>query len=252
MTRALSGVIGGVEEKFEKTSVWDPRSECRFVAARPEEEPELWSAYLDGAREGYHRYGADKALEFDRTRDGSSTSLFFAAIAPDGSVVGGLRAQGPYENVDQAHAVVEWSGQRGEAQVRTMIADRIPFGVVEMKAAWVAVGAPNRGELTRSLGRYGCCTLELLDVQFLLATAAEHVLELWKSSGGEVAERIPPTPYPDERYRTRMMWWDRRNHQGGLDGRSTDGGRFARLRPRAESGGDGVDRAIGMRARSVS
>jgi hypothetical protein len=25
-----------------------------------------------------------------------------------------------------------------------------------------------------------------------------------------VAKHIPPTPYPDERYETKMMWWDRR------------------------------------------
>ncbi|MFD4182815.1 hypothetical protein, partial [Rhodococcus sp. NPDC058514] len=155
----------------------------------------------------------EKALEYDQIRDGRSTALFFVAIAPDGSAAGGLRAQGPYREADEAHAIVEWDGQPGAVAVRSMITDRIPFGVVEMKGAWVADSAARRPDLTRSLAGFGCCTMEILDVQFLLATAAEHVLALWASSGGEVAQHIPPAAYPDDRYRTRMMWWDRRNRQ---------------------------------------
>ena len=49
-----------------------------------------------------------------------------------------------------------------------------------------------------------------LGVQFALATSASHVLARWASSGGVVASRIPSTPYPDERYQTKLMFWDRR------------------------------------------
>lgn len=209
MARALCSAIGGAEQKFEETSVWDPRSECRFVAARPDEEPELWSAYLTGALGSYTKHGVLEALEYERIRDGRSTTLFFVAVASDGTVNGGLRAQGPYERPEQSHVMEEWSNQVGEGAAREMIADRIPFGVVEMKAAWVRDGAPNRRALTQSLASVGVCALELLDVQFLMASAADHVLDLWASSGGVVATRIPPAAYPDDRYRTQMMWWDR-------------------------------------------
>lgn len=191
--------------------MWDPRSQCRFVAARPAAEPELWTSYLAGARHGYRRYGAEGALEYDAISDGRSTSLFLVAIQADRSVVAGVRAQGPYTSAEQAHAIVEWAGAPGLGAVRAMISDRIPFGVVEMKAAWVGDEAARRGDLTKSLAEIGCLAVELLDVQFLLATAAEHVLALWASSGGVVAEHIPPAAYPDERYLTRMMWWDRRH-----------------------------------------
>ncbi|TQF73958.1 hypothetical protein FK531_04600 [Rhodococcus spelaei] len=217
----------GIYQKIETRSVWDPRSQCRFVAARPAAEPALWSEYLAGAQLGYHKYGAEKALEYEATCDGSSTALFFVAISSDGSVIGGLRAQGPYSSAEQAHAIVEWAAHPGAKAVRTMISDRLPFGVVEMKAAWVADHASHRRELLRSLAGIGYCTLEMLDVQFLLATAAEHVLQLWVSSGGEVAEHIPATPYPDERYRTRMMWWDRQRPSGGIGA-----SKFARSRTR--------------------
>jgi hypothetical protein len=48
-----------------------------------------------------------------------------------------------------------------------------------------------------------------LNAQFAVATAASYVLERWRTSGGVVASKIPATPYPDDRYRTKMMWWDR-------------------------------------------
>jgi hypothetical protein len=41
-----------------------------------------------------------------------------------------------------------------------------------------------------------------------MATCAQHVLARWRSSGGVVAP-IRSTPYPDERFRTKLMWWDR-------------------------------------------
>jgi hypothetical protein len=41
-----------------------------------------------------------------------------------------------------------------------------------------------------------------------MATAAAYALNRWRSSGGVVSS-IPATPYPSERYQTKMMWWDR-------------------------------------------
>ena len=125
-----------------------------------------------------------------------------------GSVVGGIRAVGPLTSPDETHAVVEWAGQPGLAEVRKMIADRLPFGVVEMKSAWVTDDPDRNRRLTASLARAGCHVLAVLGVQFCMATCAHHVLARWRSSGGVVAP-IPSTPYPDEKYRTKMMWWDR-------------------------------------------
>ena len=50
----------------------------------------------------------------------------------------------------------------------------------------------------------------MLDFQFAMCTAATAVLNTWRSSGPVVAA-IPATPYPDERYRTKMLWWNRRD-----------------------------------------
>ncbi len=63
--------------------------------------------------------------------------------------------------------------------------------------------------MTRALARTGFHAMAAMDLQFCMATSAPHVLDKWRSSGGVVAA-IPATPYPDPRYRTKMMWWDRR------------------------------------------
>jgi hypothetical protein len=52
--------------------------------------------------------------------------------------------------------------------------------------------------------------MALVDVQFCMATAASYVLNRWRTSGGVVAS-IPATPYPNERYQTKMIWWNRRD-----------------------------------------
>jgi hypothetical protein len=195
-------------------SVWDARSQCRFVAARPSAEPQLWEAYLEGAKAGYRRYGAEKALEYSRIRHGDTTAVFFVALDADGSVAAGVRAQGPYVAAGEAHAITEWAGHPGAPEVRRMIEDRLPFGVVEAKGAWVSENASHRGELGVALGRFATYSMDLLDVQFMLATAGTHVLATWASSGGVVADHIAPVPYPDDRYETRLMWWDRRRRRG--------------------------------------
>ena len=135
-------------------------------------------------------------------------AVFWTMLDSAGTVLGGVRAIGPLTSPDESHAVVEWAGQPSLPQVRKMISDRLPFGVVEMKSAWVTDDRDRNRQLTTSLARTGCQVLAVLGVQFCMATCAQHVLERWRSSGGVVAP-IRSTPYPDERYRTKMMWWDR-------------------------------------------
>ncbi len=130
---------------------------------------------------------------------------------------GGVRAQGPYVCASQSHAVVEWAGNRGLDAVREAIATRIPDGVVEMKSAWVSPKSPHAGKLSAALARVALPTMERLQSRFVMATAADHVLSRWESSGGRVDTQIPAAAYPDGRYRTRMMWWDRRSLRADAD-----------------------------------
>jgi hypothetical protein len=188
---------------------WDPDTECTLVAAEPTTEPQLWVEYVRGAQESYRKHGVERALDLASLRNPSETSLFLAALDESGRMVAGVRAKGPYLAADESHAVVEWAGQPGLATVRKLIGDRIPFGVVEIKTAWVSDDPERNRSLTNALARFPLHSAMLLDAKFALATSGDHVLARWRTTGGLVASQVPATPYPDERYQTKMMWWDR-------------------------------------------
>ena len=170
----------------------------------------MWSEFVAGAYRSYCKRGVEGALDVDLMRSGSDTVMFFAVLDDAGRIRAGLRAKGPLRSAEESHAIVEWAGQPSEQAVRDMINDRVPFGVLEMKSGWVAEDADRDLDLTTPLARSAFHMMALIDVQFCMATAASYVLNRWRSSGGVVAG-IPATPYPDERYQTKMIWWDRRD-----------------------------------------
>lgn len=188
---------------------FDAGSGCRFVFAEAAAQPALWAAYLEGARRSYREHGVETAVEHDSVRDGHSTALFVAAIDFDGRVVGGLRVQGRLTRSDQAHAVREWAGRPGTAQMHTQIGQRLRYGVIEVKAVWVDFDAGGRAALTAALARAFVHAMDLLQVRYALCTAAGHAVARWQASGGVVSSDIAAVAYPDERYRTVLMWWDR-------------------------------------------
>jgi hypothetical protein len=200
-------------EKFSlpKSFSWrDPHINCTLVVAQPSTDPGLWSEFVAGAHRSYRNRGVEDALEVDVMRTGSDTVMFFAVLDDAGRILAGLRAKGPLLCADDSHAVVEWAGQPSQQAVRDMIDDRVPFGVLEMKSGWVADDTDRDLDLTTPLARSAFHMMALIDVQFCMATAAAYVLNRWRSSGGVVSS-IPATPYPSERYQTKMIWWNRRD-----------------------------------------
>ena len=196
---------------------WDADSGCTIVVAEPSAEPELWARYVRGAEDSYRKHGVEIALDKTALRLGDDSALFCVGINESGKVVGGLRGKGPYSQVDECHAVTEWSGQPGLSAVRKMVGDRLPFGVVEVKSAWVSDDPDQSRALSDVLARMPLHFMAMLDIQFAVATAAAYVLKRWLSSGGVLASKIPATPYPDARYQTKMMWWDRRTFASHAD-----------------------------------
>jgi len=197
---------------------FDPLSGRLFVVARPAAQPELWAAYLDGARVSYAQHGVESAVDYDRVRDGAATSLFVAAVEGDGRVVGGLRVQGPYTHVEQAYALREWAGRAGTTELRRQVGRRLGAGVIEVKAVWVDRDADRHDALTAVLARMFVHLLTLMDVRYAFCTAASHAVPRWQSSGGLVSTEVPAVAYPDERYRTLLMCWDQRNVFARMDG----------------------------------
>lgn len=192
----------------EGLSWQDPTVDCTLVVSQPSADPDLWTEYAHGAQQSYRKHGVECALDAEALRSGDDTIMFLAAIDRGGQMVAGVRAKGPLRSPEDSHALVEWAGQPGQQAVRDMISDRVPFGILEMKSAWVTDDPDQNRCLTAVLARSGFHMMALIGAQFCMATAAAYVLNRWRSSGGVVAS-IPATPYPDERYQTKMMWWDR-------------------------------------------
>ncbi len=188
---------------------FDFLSGCQIIVATPAAQPALWSAYIDGARASYSTHAVESAIEYGTVRDGRTTALFFAVVETDGRVVGGLRVQGPLTHPDQAHAVREWGGRPGTGQIRSEILERLAEGVIEIKAVWVDHDAPQHSALTSALARGFIHAMDLLRVRHAMCTAARHAITRWEASGGVVSADVAAVPYPDERYETKLMWWDR-------------------------------------------
>jgi len=212
MTTAIQLDAASVEEfTLSRSLSWrDPDIDCTLVLSQPSTDRSLWDEYVLGARRSYSKHGVECALDVDALQSGSDTVMYLSAIDAAGRMVAGVRAKGPLQSADDSHAIVEWAGQPGQQAVRKLITDRVPFGVLEMKSAWVTDDPDKNRCLTAALARSGFHMMALLDVQFCMATAAAYVLNRWRSSGGVVAS-IPAAPYPDERYQTKMMWWNRRD-----------------------------------------
>ncbi|MGE0220529.1 hypothetical protein, partial [Mycolicibacterium sp.] len=158
-------------------SWWDDDAECTLVMSQPDLDPGLWDEYLRGAERSYRKHGVECALEMDTIRDGHDPALFWAALDGEGRVIGGVRAKGPLTCPEDSHAVVEWEGQPGLTAVRKMISDRVPFGILEMKSAFVTDDADRSKGVTRVLARTAFQAMAAMDLQFCMATSAAHVLD---------------------------------------------------------------------------
>jgi hypothetical protein len=82
---------------------------------------------------------------------------------------------------------------------------------VEVKAVWVDNSAALHKELTAAMARIFVHALALAKVRYAFCTAASHAVPRWQSSGGVVSADVAPVSYPDDRYQTTVLWWDRQN-----------------------------------------
>lgn len=200
-----NGLLG---QSFGPRTSVSADGEMSLVAATPAAAPELWDRYVDGAWASYSRHGVTRALDIDEVASGATTTLFYVVLDRAGEMLGGVRAQGPYTVIEQSHVLTEWEHSPGLDVVAGQLRSRLPHGIVEMKSAWVGKGSPGR-EVSGMLARTALPTIELTGSRYLFASAADHVLRQWESSGGRIDVNVPAAAYPSDQYRTRLMWWDR-------------------------------------------
>lgn len=186
----------------------DERSRTQLVVGTPRSTPLVWNRYVECAYASYAARGVEAAFEYESIRDGDGTMMFCAILDADDTVVGGLRVQGPYSSAYESHAMSEWTDESGRARLAAAIGGRLPDGLIEVKAAFVDPGTPEAGAVAGMLARTPLVLMTLANARYMMATAADYVLARWESGGGRVDDGVPSTPYPDDRYNTRVMFWD--------------------------------------------
>ena len=148
-------------------------------------------------------------LTWPRFETKPTPSCSYAAVADDGKLVGRSAGQGA-PTVGRGIACRRRMGRTARSAHGAQDAHR--SAAVRRRGDEDCLGYRRSGQKpitqptagTDASSRHGH-----LNAQFAVATAASHILERWRTSGGVVASKIPATPYPDDRYRTKMMWWDR-------------------------------------------
>lgn len=207
---ALSAAALSFRLDSEVVGYVDPTTGLRMLYSRPEVRPDLWTQYLNGLEQTYLAFGTERALDLRAIFTGRQLPIFAVAIDDDNRVVGGLRAHGPLVESAEAHALQEFEiDPVGQATVRRLLDERIPAGVAEIKGVWTAEDAPHRRELSNALARGFVHMMTVLNIEYTFCTAAEHAARRWLTAGGEIVDGLEPVAYPDERYRTTMMWWHR-------------------------------------------
>ncbi len=207
----------------EGISWFDSDTGCSVVVSTPAADPALWADFVDGAARSYHRHGIERALDMNSLTDESNTQLFHAVVNDAGDIMGGIRAKGPLDSPEESHAIVEWEDRPGLRTVRKMLSDRLPFGVVEMKTAWMSDDPGRSRGISSTLARSPFTTLALLDAQFVVATAGSHVLNRWRyvrrcrreDSRDAVSRR--PIPHEDDVVGSQHLRQQRRRRTGVED-----------------------------------
>lgn len=197
----------------------DPISGLWFVADSPASNPDGWTSYLDGAERAYRHYGVERVLDRPNLQDGGSVSLFWRAVNIDGEVIAGIRCHGPIDEGSEVFAFAELAGHPRLEELRWVVWARRQLGVVEMKGAWVSVTGSRTEGLSAALAR--CCvhSLDWFAARYALCTSSTHSLGAWASTGCRAMEGYDPVPYPDDRYATVPMWWDRHRSVGLATGK---------------------------------
>jgi molybdopterin/thiamine biosynthesis adenylyltransferase/nitroreductase len=197
------------QQRYEYgASFTDHSSGLRFVGYRPQGEPDLWDAYLQGAWTRYRHHGVEAALNREANRNGGPTSLFWVAFDGD-DIVAGLRCCGPLQSSTEASVLSEFATHPKVSRLGDLIDQRLAFGVMEIKAVWVALGRADHRALSEALSRCYVHAMDWFGARFAVCSASTHALDRWRSSGGRPLEWLTPHPYPDERYRSVVLWWDR-------------------------------------------
>lgn len=212
MTVGTMAVDSPAAPPGESRSFVDTLSGCVFYLTTPRARPDLWVGYLDGALAAYQHYDVAQALDYERTRLGDTTTVFFAAVDPAGRVVAGVRVQGPYRDVAEVESARAWSGRPGEELLSRELAQRIDLGLTEVRGVWIDRTCARRKLLGPAIARCMAHAPLVCAVPFGFGAVATFTVARAGSAGAVVLAGVPATAYPDQRYHTVPVLWDARRY----------------------------------------
>lgn len=186
----------------------DRTTGLRFEAHHPQGRPDLWQQYLDGAEARYRKFGIDELLGRSQLEAAQGVSLFFVGIDDEGVVRAGVRCHGPLDATTASQALVEMAASPEADHLAAVVAEALPYGVVEMKGAWGGLGADGMQTAAKVLSR--CCvhSLTWLRSELALGAVSDRIREPMAACGARMVG-TQSAPYPSERYRTVLMAWRR-------------------------------------------
>ncbi len=176
--------------------------EVTLYTAEPDSEPEMWMQYLEGAAERYHTYNIKVLMEAIAHARRSSRTLFVMAMYR-GAFVGGMRAHAALPG-SHLPLVEELEGYLPSEAVHASLDAHAP--AIHCGGLWIRRGTVNSGIIARLLIEQDIEMARRLNANWIVGTAAEHILSRFTSMGNFVDPDLPAFPFPDERYLTRVIW----------------------------------------------
>ena len=172
-----------------------------LLAADVAREPAVWAAYQRGLHDTYAALGAAH-LAPGPAGPRVATTVVLARNA-DGGVIGGCRLRagtdiGGYDRIEQV-----------APGIAAVIAAREADGLEEASGSWVIPEALGLGLGTALL--QAVVTLATgTPARWTIGLANQNNLRPAHRAGFEVDGRYADLPFPDERYRSTLMWIDHR------------------------------------------
>jgi molybdopterin/thiamine biosynthesis adenylyltransferase/nitroreductase len=190
------------------SSFVDQDSGVRFEGHHPLERPDLWKMYLNEAEGKYRSHGFEGTLRRQELDDGEGVPLFFLGFSPDGEPVAGVRFHGPLEGSHQAFLMEEMAASPEIDDIRAMIDKEIRLGALEVKGAWSKGAAVTGVRLITAITRSATHAMNWLGAEFAIAAVSDTLVAVGTPAGGRVVGTTS-VPFPDDRYRTICVSWDR-------------------------------------------
>jgi molybdopterin/thiamine biosynthesis adenylyltransferase/nitroreductase len=186
----------------------DQESGVRFEGHHPLERPDLWKVYLNEAEGIFRSRGFEGTLRRLELEEGNDVSLFLLGFDAEGNAVAGVRFHGPLEGAHQAAIVEEMATSPEIGLIHDLIEQEIRLGAVEVKGAWSKGATVVGSRLLTAISRSVTHGLNWLGAEFAIAAVSDTLMPVGTATGG-VQVGTHWVPFPDERYRTIAISWQR-------------------------------------------